>query len=127
MNRWKRWLLKAAGMLSLALAVVGIILPGLPTTPLVLLAAWCFAKASPQLHTWLLNHRQLGKLVRDWETHRSIPLKVKWVATALMSFMVLLSAWQLQELPWLAGLVVVMGMVGAWVVWRFPTRHSQNP
>ncbi len=112
-----------AGMLSLALAVLGVILPGLPTTPFVLLAAACFAKASPRLHAWLLAHRWMGPMVRDWEAHRSLPLKVKWLATTMMLVMVMLSAWHLSSRPWLSGLVVAAGLLGAGVVWRIPTRH----
>ena len=52
-----RYVLLAAGCLSLALGTIGIFLPLLPTTPFVLLAAVCFAKASPRFHNWLLQHR----------------------------------------------------------------------
>jgi uncharacterized membrane protein YbaN (DUF454 family) len=98
-------------------------LPGLPTTPFVLLAAACFARASPRLHRWLTQHRFLGPMVRDWEAHRSLPLRVKWIAISMMGAMVLLSAWQLGGRPWLQGTVLALGLVGAWVVWRIPTRR----
>lgn len=117
-----RWLLALAGWVSLALAVLGVLLPGLPTTPFVLLAAACFSRASPRLHAWLLNHRQLGPMVRDWEAHRSLSLRIKCLSTGLMTTTVLLSAWQLQPKPWLAAAVLGLGGVGAWVVWRIPTR-----
>jgi uncharacterized membrane protein YbaN (DUF454 family) len=68
-------LLVAAGLLALGLGLIGVVLPGLPTTPFVLLAAACFAKASPRLHRWLTQHRYLGPMVRDWEAHRSLPLR----------------------------------------------------
>lgn len=120
----RRWLLTVAGCLALGLAALGVVLPGLPTTPFVLLAAACFAKASPRLHAWLLKHRHLGPLVRDWEAHRSLPLRVKWLSTGLMSATVALSAWQLHHRPWAAAAVVALGAVGAWVVWRIPTRGA---
>lgn len=121
---WLRPLLAAAGMLSLALGVLGIVLPGLPTTPFVLLAAACFAKSSPRLHVWLLKNRYLGPLVQDWEAHRSVPRHIKKVSITLMSTMVCLSAWQLLDRPWLAGAVLALGGLGAWVVWRLPTRRA---
>lgn len=122
-GRLRRSLLVVAGVISLGLAVAGAILPGLPTTPFVLLAAACFAKSSPRLHAWLLAHRWLGPMVRDWESHHSLPLKVKWLATAMMLAMVSVSAWQLAGKPWLAGAIVVAGLIGAAVVWRIPTRR----
>lgn len=116
-------LLVAAGLLALGLGLIGVVLPGLPTTPFVLLAAACFARASPRLHCWLTQHRFLGPMVRDWEAHRSLPLRVKWIAISMMGAMVLLSAWQLGGRPWLQGTVLALGLVGAWVVWRIPTRR----
>jgi len=116
-------LLVAAGLVALGLGLIGVVLPGLPTTPFVLLAAACFARASPRLHCWLTQHRFLGPMVRDWEAHRSLPLRVKWIAISMMGAMVLLSAWQLGGRPWLQGTVLALGLVGAWVVWRIPTRR----
>ena len=122
----KRNLLIIAGILSLGLGVLGILLPGLPTTPFILLTAACFAKASPRLHVWLQNHRYLGPMVRDWEAHRSLPKKVKWISSGMMSIMVLFSVWQLAGHPWLQGLVLLLGIIGTWVVWRIPTRHRSE-
>lgn len=125
-SRLKRWALVTAGLLSLLLGVLGVLLPGLPTTPFVLLAAACFAKASPRLHHWLVNHRYLGPMVRDWEAHRSLPLRIKWLSTTLMTAMVLLSAWQFRGQPWLQVSLLGLGVVGAWVVWRIPTRQPNT-
>ena len=119
----RQTLLVAAGLVALGLGLIGIVLPGLPTTPFVLLAAACFARASPRLHRWLTNHRYLGPMVRDWEANRSLPLYVKWIAIMMMGTMVLLSAWQFNGRPWLQGTVLALGLVGAWVVWRIPTRR----
>jgi uncharacterized membrane protein YbaN (DUF454 family) len=106
----------------LVLGIIGIVVPGLPTTPFVLLSAACFAKASPRLHAWLLANRVLGPMVRDWEAHRSLSLQIKCLSTGLMTVMVLLAAWRLQGQPWLQTLVIGLGVIGAWVVWRLPTR-----
>lgn len=119
----RQTLLVAAGLVALGLGLIGIVLPGLPTTPFVLLAAACFARASPRLHGWLTTHRYLGPMVRDWEANRSLPLRVKWIAITMMGTMVLLSAWQFNGRAWLQGTVLALGLVGAWVVWRIPTRR----
>ena len=121
--RLKRAMLVGAGLLSLLLGVLGAVLPGLPTTPFVLLAAACFAKASPRLHRWLVQHRWLGPMVRDWEAHRSMPLRIKWLASGMMVLMVGVSAWQLAERPIVQAVVLVAGVIGCVVVWRIPTRR----
>lgn len=121
--RLKRAVLVAAGLLSLLLGLLGAVLPGLPTTPFVLLAAACFAQASPRLHRWLVQHRWLGPMVRDWEAHHTLPLRIKWLASAMMALMVGVSAWQLAERPGVQAAVLVAGLVGCLVVWRIPTRR----
>ncbi|MGY0218112.1 YbaN family protein [Endozoicomonadaceae bacterium StTr2] len=65
------------GVLSLLTGIAGIILPLVPTTPLVLLAAFCFARSSERLHNWILNHRHFGPLVHDWAEYRGIKPSVR--------------------------------------------------
>lgn len=121
--RLKRALLAGVGLLALFLGLLGAVLPGLPTTPFVLLAAACFAKASPRLHQWLVQHRWLGPMVRDWEAHHTLPLRIKWLASGMMSVMVGISAWQLQGRPGLQAVVLISGLIGCSVVWLIPTRR----
>lgn len=73
----KRYFLISLGWLSVILGVIGIFLPIMPTTPFILLAAWAFAKSSERFHSWLLNHRHLGPIVRDWQTDGTIPRRVR--------------------------------------------------
>lgn len=73
------WLI--SGTLSLALGIVGAFLPLLPTTPFLLLAAFCLSRSSPAFHRWLVNHRTLGPPIRDWEENRAISRKGKIAAT----------------------------------------------
>ncbi len=70
-----------AGLLSLMVGIAGIILPLVPTVPLVLLASFCFAKSSKQLHTWLLSHNTFGPMISDWSTNGAISRKAKRAAT----------------------------------------------
>jgi uncharacterized membrane protein YbaN (DUF454 family) len=121
-SRTVRWLLWLAGTASLALGLIGVVLPGLPTTPFVLLAAACYAKASPRLHGWLLNHRFLGPMVRDWEQHRSLTRRTKTIAITSMAVMVGLSAWGFRHQPAVLALLLVAAAVGLVVVARIPTR-----
>lgn len=122
-SRTVRWLLWIAGSISLALGIIGVVLPGLPTTPFVLLAAACYAKASPRLHGWLLNHRFMGPMIRDWETHRSLTRRTKTVAQVSMVLMVGLSAWGFRHQPVVLAVLLVAAAIGVWVVARIPTRQ----
>ena len=122
-SRAVRWLLWAAGSLALGLGLLGVVLPGLPTTPFVLLAAACYAKASPRLHAWLLNHRLLGPMLRDWEQHRSLTRRTKTVAVVSMTLMVSLSIWSFRGRLIAQLALVLQGAIGAWVVLRIPTRR----
>jgi len=121
-SRLVRGLLWMAGSVSLVLGLIGVVLPGLPTTPFILLAAACYARASPRLHGWLLNHRWMGPMLRDWERDRSLTRRTKTVAVVSMTLMVAFSAWGLQDRPVLQSALLAAGIIGAWVVLRIPTR-----
>ncbi|MEM7231539.1 MAG: YbaN family protein [Planctomycetota bacterium] len=79
-----RALMLSLGGLSLVLAVLGMFLPLLPTTPLVLLAAFFFARGSERAHRWLLTHRLFGPIVREWQEHRRIPERAKWISIGMV-------------------------------------------
>ena len=76
-NRAAGLLLKIAGTLSLVIGGVGIILPILPTTPFLLLAAVCYARSSERWYRWLLYNRWFGSYIRNWHEGRGIPMKTK--------------------------------------------------
>lgn len=67
-----------------AMGMIGIIVPGLPTTPFLLLALYCFARSSPRLHDWLLNHKQFGPILREWQENRTIPKRAKFTGLAMI-------------------------------------------
>jgi uncharacterized membrane protein YbaN (DUF454 family) len=83
-SRFVRGLWTAAGTISLGLGILGIILPLLPTTPFLLLAAFCYLKGSERMHNWLMNHRVFGKYIRDYMEGRGIPLKTKVIAISFI-------------------------------------------
>jgi uncharacterized membrane protein YbaN (DUF454 family) len=121
-SRTVRALLWVVGSVALALGLIGVVLPGLPTTPFILLAAACYAKASPRLHAWLLNHRWMGPMLRDWERDRSLTRRTKAVAILSMTVMVGVSIWSFQGRPWVQAMLLVTAAVGVAVVLRIPTR-----
>lgn len=77
------WIL--LGCTSLALGIAGIVLPLLPTTPFVLLAAWAFANGSPRLHAWLLANRTFGPMIVNWHRHGAITPRAKLFAVMSMA------------------------------------------
>lgn len=122
---WLRWLLIVIGMIALALGLIGVVLPGLPTTPFILLAGGCFVRASPALHSWLWQSRWAGPMLRDWSEHRSLPKRTKWIALATMAVTISMSLWILRDNHHLQIAVLAAALIGAWVVWRIPTREGR--
>src|SRR3546814_12227667 len=80
--RWAWWLLAYA---ALGLGLVGILVPGLPTVPFVLLSADAAARGSRRLHAWLRRHRQFGPLIRDWQSQGAVSRSAKWLATVIIA------------------------------------------
>ncbi len=73
------------GWLLVAIGIAGAFLPVLPTTPFLLLAVGCFARSSPRLEAWLLDHPRFGRPLRDWRERRAVPRRAKIAAIATMS------------------------------------------
>jgi len=80
----KRNLLVIAGLSSAIIGVIGIVVPVLPTTPFLLLAAFCFVRSSDRLNRWLLSNRILGEYVRNYVENRGMPLKLKILTIILL-------------------------------------------
>jgi uncharacterized membrane protein YbaN (DUF454 family) len=119
-----RWLLVALGWSSLGMGVLGVFLPLLPTTPLVLLAAFFFSRGSERLHRWLVEHPAMGRYIRDWEAEQVVPPLGKYAATITMIPMV---SWAIltRDIPLVVELT--MGVVTAgtlWFIWTRPSRRS---
>lgn len=119
----RRIFLVSAGLVSLVLGAIGIFVPLLPTTPLVLLAAFCFAKSSERLHQWLLDHNVFGPLIDDWRRYGAISRNAKTVSVLSMVAILVIS-WLLDVEPWIIGLqAVILGCSAAFILTR-PTRET---
>lgn len=88
MNLFIKYVLFLVGISSLSLGVVGIFLPLLPTTPFLLLSAWCFMKSSPKLHAWMYRQPYMGKALKDWDEERIISRSTKITALIMIAFSV---------------------------------------
>jgi uncharacterized membrane protein YbaN (DUF454 family) len=93
----KKYLLIAVGSLSLLLGILGIFLPLLPTVPFLLLTAYCFARSSNRLYSWLLQHKTFGSYIYHYQTYRAITRKTKILAVSFLWGSLVLSMSLLQE------------------------------
>src|SRR3990170_4070727 len=91
-NRVTRILLMVAGTVSLAFAVVGLVLPLIPTTPFLLLAAACYCRSSERLYHWLISNKWFGEYIRNYREGRGIPLKTKILALTVLWVTISVSA-----------------------------------
>ncbi|KEQ16456.1 DUF454 family protein [Endozoicomonas numazuensis] len=110
-----RVLLALVGLLSLAAGVLGIVLPLLPTTPFLLLSAFCFARSSQRLHHWLMNHRHFGTLLSNWEKHRGMKAshKRRAILFTVLSFMLSIALsplWEVRVFLIFMAICVLTGM-----------------
>jgi uncharacterized membrane protein YbaN (DUF454 family) len=114
----------AAGHLSVVLAVLGVFLPLLPTTPFLLLAAACYARGSVRFYNWLLNNPTFGPVVRNWREDRSVALKHKIMAIGLITLSIGSSV--VFFVPNTYGKVLLSLLGVGWIVvmLRLPTRRA---
>ena len=111
-----RIILLIAGVIAVVLGAIGVFVPGLPTTPLVLLASWCFYRSSPRLQAWLLQSF-LGRYIREYQTKGGVTTRKRIYIILLMATMVAISTiFFITSLPlrivvWSAGLIgcIVVG------------------
>ncbi|WP_171097415.1 YbaN family protein [Ruegeria sp. HKCCD7255] len=115
-----QYLWAALGLLCVALAMIGVVLPLLPTVPFLLLAAFFFARSSTRLHNWLITHKTFGPMIADWQQSGAIRPAAKKAATlsvaAVFGFSVLLSV------PTLVLVIQAITLAGVMIfIWTRPS------
>ena len=106
----------------LALAIIGVILPGLPTVPFLLLTAWFSAKGSDRLHRWLYSHPHLGKLLIDWEQQGAISRSSKVMAFLLLTLSWVIMYKRIDDIWFMAGITMLIISTMAFLISR-PEPH----
>ncbi len=125
MSHLIRWPSLLLAYLFLVLAIIGIALPGIPTVPFLLLAAWFASRGSEQLHRWLYTHPRFGTLLIDWEQQRAISRRSKRIALALLVFSWGIMAWRI-DYPWLlAALAVLLASIATFLLTRPEPRRTE--
>jgi len=119
----KRALWLSLGLVFLSLGMIGVLLPGLPTTPFILLAAACFARSSRRFYSWLINNPLFGEKVLRYRAGHGIPPRIKLVAVSIASLFVGYAALFgiPSELLFLRITVAAVGAFGVWFILSRPT------
>ena len=113
------------GSLSLGLGVLGVFIPGLPTTPFLLLTAAMYARSSDRLHKKLLENKYVGKYITNFERNKSMSLRVKLYSIGLMWIMISLSTLLTYHPVWVKLVIVSLGLVGT-IVMGFVVPTQKN-
>ena len=116
-----RIILLSLGLLCVGLAFIGIFVPGIPTTPFLIVALWAFAQSSKKFHTWLLNHKRFGAILRNWESHKVVPKKAKILMVTLQISAVVMIQYSLNNIFITISLAVLLLCV-AWYVISLPSK-----
>jgi len=121
-----RGLFLVAGTVAFALGVVGVFLPLLPATPLIILAAACFARAYRPFHEWMLGHRLIGPMLHEWYAHRSLPYRTKVVAIVTMLVSFGASIVLFVRPRWAQALLAACALLLAVFIYRIPSRDRPS-
>jgi uncharacterized membrane protein YbaN (DUF454 family) len=121
LDRVARGLLVTAGFLCVGLGVLGILLPGLPTTPFLLLAAFCFARSSERFHQWLLSHRWLGPYIANFEAGRGMTRRDKLITIGTLWLTMGLTIVLFVPVTWAKLAMAAVGMCTTLYLLRLPT------
>ena len=113
--------------LFFGLAVLGAVLPVLPTTPFLLLTSWCLVRSSPALHARLRRSPLFGPLIADWEQHRGVRLHVKLSALGMLVVAVGVSLWFGHLAQWLEIVLIALALVGAFVILSLKSIRQRGP
>ena len=111
-----RFVLIVLGWICVGIAFIGIFTPGIPTTPLLIVALWAFSKSSKKLHTWLINHKRFGPILKNWEDHKVLSKNAKITMVILQIIAVIFFYWSTKSLLYSLILVVVLIFVAKYVL-----------
>lgn len=121
----KKFFWKCLGFLSLGMAYVGVVTPGIPYSIFVVFAAYCFAKGSPKMHAWLYNHKLFGPFLTNWQTKRVFPVKMKFFMLAMMSSSLVIMYFTGVKPIGIVSTAIFMALVAVWA-WRFPGSTEEH-
>lgn len=116
-----RWTLLLSGLIAVALGVLGIFLPVLPTVPFLLLAVACFTRSSERFYNWLIDHAHLGPMIRPYLDGNGLKRTTKFKAVGLVWISITISVLLISARPWLQGILILIALSVTIYLLRLPT------
>ena len=116
-----KYLLIILGSISLVLGVIGILLPLLPTTPLLLLSAALYVRSSEKMYQWLIHHKYLGTYIRNFREHRAIPLRAKIISVSMVWISLIYCSITISENLWIKAMFIVLAIGISWHILSYKT------
>ncbi len=124
MNQLKKIIYFTLGCLCLVMAYIGVITPGIPYSPFIVAAAWCFARSSERMHRWIMNHPIFGPFLTNWTTKRVFPQKMKYLMLAMMTLSLCIMSFTVKPIG-VISTAVFMALVAVWA-WRYPSSVEEH-
>jgi len=121
----KKFLYFTLGCLCIAMAYIGVVTPGIPYSPFVVAAAFCFARSSERAHRWIMNHKLFGPFLTNWSTKRVFPQKMKYLMIAMMSLSLVLMTVSGVKPIGIVSTGIFMLLVAVWA-WRYPSTPEEH-
>lgn len=120
----KKLFWNALGFLSLGMAYVGVITPGIPFSIFLVFAAYCFAKVNPKMHAWLYNHKYFGPFLTNWTEKRVFPFNGKILMVLVMDSSLIIMWYTTHNLKAVIYTGITMLLVAIWA-WRYPSTKEE--
>jgi uncharacterized protein len=121
----KKLLYFTLGCLCIVFAYIGVVTPGIPYSPFVVAAAFCFARSSERAHAWIMNHPVFGPFLTNWSTKRVFPLRMKYLMLAMMTTSLVLMYISGVKLIGVVSTAIFMMLVAVWA-WRYPSTVDEH-
>lgn len=112
------------GFILLGFAYVGFILPGIPFSIFLVMAAYSFSKGSERMHNWIYNHKHFGPFLINWRDKKIFPLKMKFMMISVMSLTLIFTYFTTQDINIVIYSGIIMFAVAVWA-WRYPNSETE--
>jgi len=124
-SRFKKYIYYCAGFVFLGIGIAGYVLPGLPGTIFLILAAGCFMRSNERMYLWVTNHRVFGKLIKEFMETGAMPLKAKVISVSCIWIFTALSLYAPYSWVFKVG-VLSLALIGTWYILSRPTSNRRG-